>query len=224
MLCFDAAFLPIIERLRDQLSSVEHFVLFDAPAEEGYLSYRDLIAAEDGGFEWVALGERDPVGLCYTSGTTGNPKGVLYEHRSNVLHAITEIQPDAFDLSSRSVILPIVPMFHANSWGIPYAAATVGAKLVFSATNDAHVLCDLMQDEGVTHSAGVPTVWIAMFAHMDATGMAYGAMRHVVIGGPAAPRAMFELLMMAGLYVGLGLGFWRVPMVWSSGSLGGVGV
>src|SRR3546814_10008693 len=88
-------------------------------------------------------------------------------------------------------------MFHANSWGIPYAAATVGAKLVFSATNDAHVLCDLMQDEGVTHSAGVPTVWIAMFAHMDATGMDYGALRHVVIGGSAAPRAMIERFMKA---------------------------
>src|SRR3546814_5719403 len=111
------------------------------------LSYRDLIDAEDGDFEWVALDERDPVGLCYTSGTTGNPKGVLYEHRSNVIHAITEIQPDVFDMSNRSVVLPIVPMFHANSWGIPFAAATVGAKLVFSATNDVQILCDLMRSE-----------------------------------------------------------------------------
>ena len=170
VLLFDAMFLPIVERLRSQLPTVEHFILFDAPAQDGYLSYRDLIDAEDGSFEWVELDERDPVGLCYTSGTTGNPKGVLYEHRSNVIHAITEIQPDVFDMSNRSVILPIVPMFHANSWGIPFAAATVGAKLVFSATNDAAVLCDLMHSEGVTHSAGVPTVWIAMFAHMDATG------------------------------------------------------
>src|SRR3546814_18127653 len=92
-------------------------------------------------------------------------------------------------------------MFHANSWGVPYAAATVGAKLVFSATNDAQVLCDLMHDEGVTHSAGVPTVWIAMFAHMDANGMAYGALRHAAIGGTAAPRATFEGFMKAGLYV-----------------------
>src|SRR3546814_5676022 len=104
-------------------------------------------------------------------------------------------------MSNRSVVLPIVPMFHANSWGIPFAAATVGAKLVFSATNDAQVLCDLMHDEGVTHSAGVPTVWIAMFAHMDATGMDYGALRHVVIGGSAAPRAMIERFMKAGVYV-----------------------
>ena len=192
VLLIDAMFLPIVERLRPQLPTVEHFILFDAPAREGYLSYRDLIDAEDGDFEWVALDERDPVGLCYTSGTTGNPKGVLYEHRSNVIHAITEIQPDVFDMSNRSVVLPIVPMFHANSWGIPFAAATVGAKLVFSATNDAQILCDLMHNESVTHSAGVPTVWLAMFAHMDATGIGYGKLHRVIIGGSACPRAMIE--------------------------------
>ena len=202
VLLFDAMFLPIVERLRSQLPTVEHFILFDAPAREGYLSYRDLIDVEDGNFEWVELDERDPVGLCYTSGTTGNPKGVLYEHRSNVIHAITEIQPDVFDMSNRSVVLPIVPMFHANSWGIPFAAATVGAKLVFSATNDARILCDLMHDEGVTHSAGVPTVWLAMFAHMDATGMDYGKLYRVIIGGSAAPRAMIERFMKAGIDVG----------------------
>ncbi|PKP98155.1 MAG: long-chain fatty acid--CoA ligase [Alphaproteobacteria bacterium HGW-Alphaproteobacteria-13] len=202
VLLFDAAFLPIVERLRDQLSTVEHFILFDAPARGGYLSYSDLIGAEDDSFQWVELDERDPVGLCYTSGTTGNPKGVLYEHRSNVIHAMSEIQPDAFAMSSRSVILPIVPMFHANSWGIPFAAATVGAKMVFSATNDAQVLCDLMHAEGVTHSAGVPTVWLAMFTHMDATGAGYGALQHVTIGGSAAPRAMIERFMKAGVFVG----------------------
>ncbi|RYD44521.1 MAG: fatty-acid--CoA ligase [Sphingomonadales bacterium] len=161
VLLFDAMFLPIVERLRPQLPTVEHFILFDAPAQGDYLSYRELIDAEDGNFEWVELDERDPVGLCYTSGTTGNPKGVLYEHRSNVIHAITEIQPDVFDMSNRSVILPIVPMFHANSWGIPFAAATVGAKLVFSATNE----------------------------------------QRVIIGGSAAPRAMIERFMKAGVEV-----------------------
>jgi hypothetical protein len=107
-----------------------------------------------------------------------------------------------FDMSNRSVILPIVPMFHANSWGIPFAAATVGAKLVFSATNDAQVLCELMHAEGVTHSAGVPTVWLAMFAHMDATGIDYGKLYRVIIGGSAAPRAMIERFMKAGIDVG----------------------
>ena len=202
VLLLDAAFLPIVERLRPELKSVEHFILFDAPAQDGYLSYPDLIVAEDGSFQWVELDERDPVGLCYTSGTTGNPKGVLYEHRSNVLHAITEVQPDAFDMSNRSAVLPIVPMFHANSWGVPFAAAAVGAKMVFSATNDAQALCDLMQAEGVTHSAGVPTVWLAMFAHMDASGIGYGKLQQVNIGGSAAPRAMIERFMKAGVYVG----------------------
>lgn len=202
VLLFDVAFLPIVERLRNQMPSVEHFILFDAPATEACLSYTDLIGAEDDSFSWVDLDEHDPVGLCYTSGTTGNPKGVLYEHRSNVIHAITEIQPDVFDMSNRSVILPIVPMFHANSWGVPFAAATVGAKLVLSATNDAEALCNLMHEEGVTHSAGVPTVWIAMFAHMDATGIDYGKLNRVIIGGSACPRAMIERFMKAGIDVG----------------------
>lgn len=201
VLLFDLVFLPIVERLRSQLPTVEHFILFDAPARDGYASYQDILGDDDN-FAWVTLDERDPVGLCYTSGTTGNPKGVIYEHRSNVIHAITETQPDVFDLSNRSAILPIVPMFHANSWGIPFAAAAVGAKLVFSATNDAATLCRLIHDEGVTHSAGVPTVWIAMFAHMDATGADYGKLTRVIIGGSACPRAMIERFMRAGIDVG----------------------
>lgn len=217
VLFLDAAFLPIIDRLRDKMPSVEYFVLFDAPAQPGYLSYRDLIDAEDGSFPWVEMDERDPMGLCYTSGTTGNPKGVLYEHRSNVIHAITGIQPDVLDLSNRSVMLPIVPMFHANSWGVPYAAATVGAKLVFSATNDAATLCDLMQQEGVTHSAGVPTVWLSMFAHMDATGMDYGKLFRVVIGGSAAPRSMIERFMKAGVNVGHAWGMTETSPIGTTG-------
>src|SRR3546814_14594664 len=106
VLLFDAMFLPIVERLRPQLPTVEHFVLFDAPAREGYLSYRDLIDAEDGGFEWIALDERDPVGLCYTSGTTGNPTGVTYEHHSNAIHAIPELPPDVSHMSNPPPVLP----------------------------------------------------------------------------------------------------------------------
>jgi fatty-acyl-CoA synthase len=202
LLFLDAAFIPIVERLRDQLPSVEHFILFDAPAQDGFLSYQDLLDAEDGTFQWVTADERDPMGLCYTSGTTGNPKGVLYENRSTIVHCLTAVQPDVFDLSNRSVMLPIVPMFHANSWGVPYAAASVGAKLVFSTTNDAAILCDLIHQEGVTHSAGVPTVWLSMFAHMDASGMDYGKLYRVVIGGSAAPRSMIERFMKAGIDVG----------------------
>lgn len=201
VLLLDRMFLPVIERLRDQLTTIDHFVLFDGGSQEGYLSYSELIAAEDGRFSWIEMDERDPCGLCYTSGTTGNPKGVLYQHRSNVLHAYSELQPDVFNLSARSVVLPVVPMFHANAWGVPYAAAAVGAKLVFSQTNDAAVLWQLIREERVTHSAGVPTVWLSMFADMDANGGDYGKLELVVIGGSAAPRAMIERLMSNGIHV-----------------------
>ncbi len=201
VLLFDRMFLPIVERLKDQLPTVEHFIFFDAAADGAYGSYRALLDAEDGRFSWVELGERDPCGLCYTSGTTGNPKGVLYEHRSNVLHAYAGVQPDVLGLSARSAILPVVPMFHANAWGVPYAAAAVGAKIVFSQTNEASALWALIRDEGVTHSAGVPTVWLSMFADMDANGGDYGQLEIVVIGGSAAPRAMIERLMKAGIHV-----------------------
>ena len=217
VLLFDRAFLPIVERLRPQLKTVEHYLFFDAPSEGDYLSYSDLLGNETGDFAWVDLDERDPVGLCYTSGTTGNPKGVLYEHRSNVLHAIASIQPDLLDMSNRTVILPVVPMFHANSWGIPFAAASVGAKLVFSTTNDAAVLWDLIRREGVTHSAGVPTVWLAMFADLDANGGDYGKLYRVIIGGSACPRAMIERFMKAGIDVGHAWGMTETSPVGTMG-------
>ncbi len=170
ILLFDAQFLPIVERLRPQLTSIEHFILFDSGDQADMRGFADWISAEDGQFSWVHVDETDPCGLCYTSGTTGNPKGVLYQHRSNVLHAYAELQPDIFDLSARATVLPVVPMFHANAWGIPYGGAAAGAKLVFSATNDAAVLWHLIRTERVTHSAGVPTVWLSMFADMDSNG------------------------------------------------------
>src|SRR5438128_5835991 len=119
----------MLDRMKAQSPTVEHFVCFDD-------EYDDLLAAHDGDYRWYEGDERDPCGLCYTSGTTGHPKGVLYEHRSTVLHAMSIIAPDIFDLSARSVILPVVPMFHANSWCIPYAVPMVGCKLVICADND----------------------------------------------------------------------------------------
>ena len=198
-LLLDKAFEPLIASLKDQFNTVEHYILFDG--EGDYPTFREFVDAEDGDYEWVDGDEREPCGLCYTSGTTGNPKGVLYEHRSNVIHAITEGQPDAMNLSQRSVMLPIVPMFHANAWGLPFACAVTGSKMVFSAVNDGEVLHNLVLDEGVTHSAGVPTVWFAMFQHMDTNTVDYGKLEMVVIGGSAAPRAMIERLMNAGVYV-----------------------
>ena len=199
VLMYDAAFASTIERLKPQLETVEHYICFDD-------EFAPLIEAQDGNYAWHMGDERDPCMLCYTSGTTGNPKGVLYEHRSTMLHAMAEVAPNVFELSGEAVLLPIVPMFHAASWGLPFAGAAAGVKFVFSVTNDAAVLHRLFIDEGVTHSAGVPTVWLAMFQQLDrleAEG-AYaglGKLRRVSIGGSACPRAMIERLLGMGIVV-----------------------
>lgn len=199
VLLYDRAFQPIVDRLRSEWTTIEHYICFDS---DGLDSFNTLISPFDGNYDWVEGGEREPCMLCYTSGTTGNPKGVLYEHRSSVLHALAEIAPSCFNLSTQSVALPIVPMFHAAGWGMPFAGALAGAKMVFSAVNEPSVLCHLMNEEKVTHSAGVPTVWLAMFKHIDETGKKPEHMELVTIGGSAAPRAMIERLMRMGIRVG----------------------
>lgn len=200
VLMYDAMFQPIIDRLKPHLKTVEHYIVFDSP------EYEALIAAQDGNFDWVWGDERDPCMLCYTSGTTGNPKGVLYQHRSTMLHAMAEVAPTIFSLAMTSALLPIVPMFHAASWGLPFAGALAGVKFVFSTTNEAAVLHQLMLEEGITHSAGVPTVWLAMFQHLEAEQAAgrrsdLGKLQLVTIGGTAAPRMMIERLMKQGVRV-----------------------
>ncbi len=198
VLLYDRAFQPIVDRLRDRFTTIDHYVVMDGGGDG---SFRALVDAEDGDFAWVEGPERDPCMLCYTSGTTGDPKGVLYTHRSSVIHALAEVQPAVFDLDTRSVVLPIVPMFHAAAWGLPFAGAVAGCKYVFSAVNEPAILCDLMNRERVTHSAGVPTVWLGMFGHMDATGARPEYLRLVTIGGSAAPRAMIERIMRMGVRV-----------------------
>ena len=199
VLIFDAAFAPLVERLKHRWPCVELFVCFDS-TEHG-LSFDDWIGAEDGQTEWTTGSERDPCMLCYTSGTTGHPKGVLYEHRSNMLHTYAAIMPQCLDLDTRSVVLPVVPMFHANNWGFPWAAAAVGAKLVYSAVNDAPVLCDLMSRERVTYLAGVPTVWLGVLQHVDATGQPMPPLTNALTGGSAMPRAIIRRLLEAGIRV-----------------------
>ena len=199
VLIFDAAFAPIVERLKDRWPCIEHYVCFDS--ENHGLSFDQWLAAEDGETDWTPGSERDPCMLCYTSGTTGNPKGVLFEHRSNMLHTSAAIMPQALNLDARSVVLPVVPMFHANNWGFPWAAAAVGAKLVYSAVNDAAVLCELVKKEGVNYLAGVPTVWLAVLQHCDATGQPIPPFTNALTGGSAMPRAIIERLMGAGIRV-----------------------
>ena len=211
VLLYDRAFAPLVERLKPQWTTIERYICFED-------EFPEWIAAYDGDYDWHEGDERDPCGLCYTSGTTGNPKGVLYEHRSAMLHALAEVAPDCFNLSARSVVLPIVPMFHANAWGIPWAAPLTGAKLVLSADYRPEQLCDLFRDEKVSHSAGVPTVWLGMIEHIERTGDGLADLQYVTIGGSAAPRAMVEWFRGRGVQVGHAWGMTETSPIGSMGA------
>lgn len=194
-LFFDKTFLPLIKATRDHLKTVKHLIYMGGHDVEvaaelpGVLFYDDLVKEEPA--EWPTLDENTPSSLCYTSGTTGNPKGVLYYHRSTVIHTFAISLPDSLNLSSREIILPVVPMFHANAWGIPYAAAMCGATLVLPGPKlDGESLLSLIDSERVTLALGVPTIWQMLLAAAAKTGSKMPSLTRNVIGGSAAPPSM----------------------------------
>jgi acyl-CoA synthetase (AMP-forming)/AMP-acid ligase II len=206
----DPILLPAVEALKDEIKSVEAFVILtdDSNMPETSLanvhSYESFIGEAPEEFEWPELDERSASSLCYTSGTTGNPKGVLSSHRANVIHSYASITPDVFNFSVGDVAMPVVPMFHVNAWGIPYATPMVGVKLVFPGAKmgDGATLQALIEEEGVTFSAGVPTVWLALLNYLKESGKKIESLNRVIIGGSACPEmVMKELLDKHGVYV-----------------------
>jgi 3-(methylthio)propionyl---CoA ligase len=198
-LFFDTTFLKHAQFLAAQKIPLQHYVAMTGgdlaadPPPSNLLKYESLIADEPDTFEWPQMDENTASSLCYTSGTVGYPKGVLYSHRSTVLHSYAMALPDALDFSARDIMLPVVPMFHVNAWGVPYAAAAVGAKLVLPGPSlDGASLCELIENEKVTTLLGVPTVWLGMLAYLRSQGKTLTTVKKVGCGGSAAPPSMIQ--------------------------------
>jgi fatty-acyl-CoA synthase len=193
----DRSLLPLLDQFIGSVPSIRHVVVMadDGPTPEGRLDYEDLLSREPAEYDWPRLDENAAATICYTSGTTGDPKGVMYSHRSNVLHALLTSLPDAIGIAQRDVVMPVVPMFHANCWGLAHTCAGIGAGLVFPGPKlDPESLLDLMAREGVTCAAGVPTIWIGILAQLDAHPKKWdlSRLRQMMVGGSAAPPAMIE--------------------------------
>jgi fatty-acyl-CoA synthase len=195
----DLTFLPLLEKIADKLPTIERYIVFTDAAHmpatplRNAIPYEEWLAEADGDFAWKDFDENTAAGMCYTSGTTGNPKGVVYSHRSNVLHTMLSLQPDAFGLSSRDTVMPIVPMFHANSWGLAFSSPMTGAALVLpGAKLDGTSVYELLNEYKVTCTGAVPTVWLLLLQHLEKTGGTLPYLERVVIGGSACPRAMIK--------------------------------
>lgn len=195
----DLTFVPLLEAIQDLIPHVEGFIIMADSANmpetslNNVICYEDLIASASDQLEWPQFDENSAASLCYTSGTTGNPKGVLYSHRSTLLHSMSEVSREALGITSMSCVLPVVPMFHVNAWGVPYAAAMTGAKLVFPGPGmDGASLWELIDAEQPDLLLGVPTVWLMLLNHMDEIGKTLDSVDNVVVGGSAAPLSMIK--------------------------------
>jgi fatty-acyl-CoA synthase len=193
----DLTFLPVLAQYRDQMATVKHVVVMTDEAGmrdvnlPGALCFETLIAQNSADVAWGGFDENTAAGLCYTSGTTGNPKGVLYSHRSNFLHTLVTMSHDVMGLSAADVVLPVVPMFHANAWGLAFSCPAVGAKMVMpGARLDGASIHELLESEQVTFSAAVPTVWQMLLTHLRETKGSLSTLKRVVIGGSAVPEAI----------------------------------
>jgi acyl-CoA synthetase (AMP-forming)/AMP-acid ligase II len=202
IMLIDDDLLPVVEKLAPHLRNIRHYIVMSdsgdwkatfGPAHD----YEQLLAQESSDFKWPELDENSPMGICYTSGTTGNPKGVVYTHRSNYLHTVAAALPDTMGLSREDTIMAAVPMFHANAWGLPYVCTMIGAKQVFAgSTMDGASICGLIAREKVTFSAGVPTIWLGVMNELKANPNKYdlSSLKKVLCGGSAAPRAVIDWL------------------------------